>query len=36
MVLVNGTDVRYTNKGTYFIGVYRLSKGKPLNVRLGM
>ena len=35
LVLVNSSDVRYTKKGTYFIGVYRLSKGKTITCKVG-
>ena len=35
LVLVNGADVRYIKEGVYFIGVYKLSRGKGIKCKVG-
>ena len=35
LVFVNGVDVRYTKEGVYYIGVYKLSRGKKITCKVG-
>ena len=35
LVFINGVDVRYAKEGVYYIGVYKLSRGKKITCKVG-